>query len=82
MGKDKRVDNQKGKSTKGNGLMIELWPLGAEKRNRTARDQGKQLLRTEDPEKYIFMEVKGRDNSKESMAEGVTNTKSTVENYT
>lgn len=62
--KDKRVDNQKSKPAKGKGVMIERLPVGDEKRNRTARDKGEQLFRNaKGPEKYISVEVKGRENS-------------------
>lgn len=61
--KDKRVDNQKSKSAREKGVMIERLPVGAEKRNRTASDRGKELLGMQRvKKKYISVEVKGREN--------------------
>lgn len=44
VGKDKRMDDQKSKYATRKELMTELLPSRGEKRNRTARDKGKQLL--------------------------------------
>lgn len=43
VGKDKRMDDQKSKYAT-RKLMTELLPSRGEKRHRTARDKGKQLL--------------------------------------
>lgn len=55
VGIDKRVDNQKGKATKGKGPVIELSLLGDKKGNRTTRDKGKQLLGTQRIQKNMFL---------------------------
>lgn len=53
--KEKRVDNQKSKPAKGKGMMIERLPVRDEKRNRTARDRGEQLLGMQRVQKNIFL---------------------------